>query len=155
MKPTNSFLYRRDRANDSQGQAIVELVICLPFLLLVASAVFEIGVLMWQDVNMNAATSEVVRLAFRNDRTAAELERIFRETNSLDQSKASFDLTTQASNPDFAGLPSARFEITYTGNPVGFFSSMYPDRLRVRSIMRTAVNTPTASGTNALIPFVP
>lgn len=134
------------RRSCSRGQVLVELCLLLPFLLVLATSMLEIGVLAYVHIQLSGAAAEVTKLAWSNNYDATDLQNIFDQALGLDLSNRTFQVTTMASDPDLAGMPSATILATYNQPYIGFFQWGGRGAITLTSQMKTFVTTNGPTG---------
>lgn len=102
-----------------RGQALVELALVLPFLVALASVVIQLGYLMNAHLDFSAANAAVMRVAYKNDRTADQLRAAFDMTLGGDPKRRTFEVEASRADPDLDGTPSVRIRTSYRVPNIG------------------------------------
>lgn len=133
------------------AQSLVETAVMLPIVLVMASAILDLGLAMHALLQVSGALAEVTKLACINDRTPAQLTSIFDGVLGLPVANRTISITTSASDAALDGRPSATLAVTYQHAWVGFVPWNAGSGLTFSATHRTPVLT-NGSTPGGLIP---
>lgn len=131
------------RPRERRAQSLVELVFVLPFLILLITGMMDVAMIVYAHLELTAAGQEVTKLAGMNNHTESQLETIF-TTHCRVIGTKTFDVTTQASDGNLGGRPSAQIDMVLTFPPVGLAAVFRSSDITLTS--RAVMPVVTASG---------
>jgi hypothetical protein len=123
------------------GQGLVELCLVLPFMLLFASALLDIGLLVFVNLQVYAANSEAIRVVSQNTRTEDQLLRIFDQELGLPIENRHFSVSSMLRDPALGNRPSATISVRYRHQWVSFFPWNSESGVVLTSVMSTPILT--------------
>lgn len=128
-----------------RAQALVELILVLPFLILLITGMMDVAMIVYAHLELTSAAKEVTKLAGMNKHTSAQLQNIFLQHCRVIGTKT-FAVTTSASNANLSNRPSAQIDMALTFPPVGLAAVFRSSNITLTSRAVMPVNTGAGTG---------
>ena len=133
------------RPPERKAQSLVELVLVLPFLVLLITGMMDVAMIVYAHLELTSAAQEVTKLAGMNKHTEAQLQTIFLQHCRVIGTKT-FAVTTSPSNSALGNRPSAQIDMVLTFPPVGLAAVFRANDITLTSRAVMPVNTGAGSG---------
>lgn len=140
-QPASTPLPEAPKPSKRRGQALVELALVLPFLILLVAGLLDVGLLLYAQIEFTAATQEVTRIASLNERTPAQLQTLYTSHLGNIQGVKNLSLAAFNSHPELGGRPGAEITMTLSFPPIGLASIFRSGDILLTSVAKTPILT--------------